>query len=642
MADTECVALLKRGVETWNFWRKENPTRKVDLSSARLNGANLRSANLSGSDLRGASLRYTFLINANLTEGDLRGANLRNAQLGSARMRGANLRNADLRGADLGDADLRGADLRGVELRGVKLVGADLSGVNLRGFILNRANLSGVRLAGADLRGADLRKASLKQAYMSQINLRQANLAQAELIAVNLVGADLQDTILLGANLQNANLRGALLNKASLVKANLRSVNLNWSKLQQTDLLGADLRQATLCNCDLTRATLFKTNLSGSDLRQANFHKSVCESAQFAEAKLSEATFNKADLTNASLYKVDAIGVDFSRAVLTGACIEDWNINSVTKFKDVVCDYVYLRENSQERRPHGGIFHPGEFTQRFQQFLDTVDLFFVDGVDWKAFLASFQDLQSEYGDENLAIQGIERKGHSSFEVRVAVAPESDKAEIEQIAYERYQINLNRLEAQYREHLAARDGEVRHYQQESEKLTRELLDVYRGQQSVYQGQQEAFAEVTRLLASRPTTIEAKAVIEQNSGKNDLRGAQFAGGYAETVQGNQIGGTINNYGASLSDITCLISTLRDQAQTFPVEHKDDVLMELEDLEGDIQKPQPDQNRIGRRLKRLAAVATTIGAITGGAANFSGDLNDFTSNVIELREMLGIPAE
>lgn len=131
-------------------------------------------------------------------------------------------------------------------------------------------------------------------------------------------------------------------------------------------------------------------------------------------------------------------------------------------------------------------------------------------------------------------------------------------------------------------------------------------------------------------------------EQIFGKNDLRGAQFAGGYAETVHGDQVGGTINNYDTSTSDIIRLITALRDQAQTFPSEYKDDVLMELEDLETDIQKRQPDQSRIGRRLKRLAAIVTTVGAITGGAANFSGDLNDFTGNVIELTETLGIPIE
>ena len=403
------------------------------------------------------------------------------------------------------------------------------------------------------------------------------------------------------------------------------------------------MSQATLCNADLTSAILFRTILNSADLRQVTLQGAVCESAQFTETKLGTATFYKADLTDANFYKADAIGVDFSQAVLTGACIENWNINSATSLKDVVCDYVYLRENNQERRPHGGGFQPGEFTQRFQQFLDTVDLFFVDGVNWKAFLTSFQELQTQYGDENIAVQGIERKGQSSFEVRLAVSSDSDKAEIEQTAYERYETNLKQLESQFREQLAARDDEITTYRQRTDSLKDELLEAYR-QQSRQPGTD--MMEVIKVLAARPINpvinVESSAVADQSSGKNDLRNAQFAGGYAENVQRDQVGGTINNYGASFNDITRLITTLRDQAQTFPSEHKDDVLMELEDLETDVQKPQPDQNRIGRRLKRLAAVATTIGAIAGGAATVSGDLNDFTGNVIELTETLGIPIE
>ena len=87
---------------------------------------------------------------------------------------------------------------------------------------------------------------------------------------------------------------------------------------------------------------------------------------------------------------------------------------------------------------------------------------------------------------------------------------------------------------------------------------------------------------------------------------------------------------------------MTALRNQAQAFPAEHKDEALDVLDDLEVDIHKPEPDPSRIGRRLKRLAAIATTVGPLAGGAATFSGDLNTFTGNVMELTEILGIPVE
>ena len=126
------------------------------------------------------------------------------------------------------------------------------------------------------------------------------------------------------------------------------------------------------------------------------------------------------------------------------------------------------------------------------------------------------------------------------------------------------------------------------------------------------------------------------------KYNLQGAQFAGGFAETVQGDQIGGVINNYGANLDEITRLITALRDQVQAFPPEQKDNALDLIDDIETDLKKPQPDSGRLGRKLKQLAAAGTAAATIAGGAATFSGNLNDFTGNVLDLTEKLGVPIE
>lgn len=120
------------------------------------------------------------------------------------------------------------------------------------------------------------------------------------------------------------------------------------------------------------------------------------------------------------------------------------------------------------------------------------------------------------------------------------------------------------------------------------------------------------------------------------------SQFGGSFAETVQGNQEGGIINNYGASTEDITHLLTTLREQANTFSTDLKDEALDTLEALQDDLAKSDPDQSRIGRRLKRLLTIATAIGVIASGAATISGDLTTFTTNVTELTRKLGIPIE
>ena len=89
MRSPEHLALLKRGVEEWNAWRREHGEIRPELSGADLSRAMLRDANLHKADLRRATLRE------------------------------ANLRRADLHEANLYGADLRGADLRGADLRGV-------------------------------------------------------------------------------------------------------------------------------------------------------------------------------------------------------------------------------------------------------------------------------------------------------------------------------------------------------------------------------------------------------------------------------------------------------------------------------------------------------------------------------------------
>ncbi|NEQ47795.1 MAG: hypothetical protein F6K00_31410 [Leptolyngbya sp. SIOISBB] len=49
----------------------------------------------------------------------------------------------------------------------------------------------------------------------------------------------------------------------------------------------------------------------------------------------------------------------------------------------------------------------------------------------------------------------------------------------------------------------------------------------------------------------------------------------GGFAENVQGDQIGGIINTYGQSADDVVCLLTSLRQLAQSFPEDQQDDAL-------------------------------------------------------------------
>ncbi len=145
MANKKHLAILDKGVDTWNEWRKKNPEIQPDLSQAilchldDLSKANLSKANLHGSNLFGMSLREAILTNADL----------KRANLDSATLIKANLRGAILTDANLAEAWLMRANLTGVHLEWANLSGAEMEGTILRGAILYETILTNANLKGA-------------------------------------------------------------------------------------------------------------------------------------------------------------------------------------------------------------------------------------------------------------------------------------------------------------------------------------------------------------------------------------------------------------------------------------------------------------------------------------------------------------
>jgi hypothetical protein len=104
----------------------------VDVSSAFLQGLNLKGANLMRSDFSSADLRNAMLVSVDFTLANLNSANLRGASLDRAKFVQADLRSADLAGSSLvaadlsgavlDDADLSRADLRDVQWQQIKSI----------------------------------------------------------------------------------------------------------------------------------------------------------------------------------------------------------------------------------------------------------------------------------------------------------------------------------------------------------------------------------------------------------------------------------------------------------------------------------------------------------------------------------------
>ncbi|MEM8639319.1 MAG: pentapeptide repeat-containing protein [Cyanobacteria bacterium P01_G01_bin.54] len=493
-------------------------------------------------------------------------------ELGGAKLFRINLQEADPEEANPKKPDHKRSYLQGANLREANLQGADLQGANLRKANLQGANLEKANLSGVWLQGANLEKANLRDTLLGEARLRKANLQGANLDQASLGFAQLQEARLQGVSLNNAHLFGVNLWKADLPKVRLarrvlRSANLFGANLRGAVLWEADLREADLREADLTRANLFGANLKRTKLFGANLSES------------------------------QALFTDFSNANLTGACIGDWGINQGTEFNDVQCDYIYLgwyfdyqQKYPTDRRPHNPdeIFKPGDFARLMEEARNTVDLIFSNGIDWQAFLTSFQNLQvsGEYGE--LSIQGISKKSDGSFVIDVDVPQAVDRAAIEQDFKTRYESELKRLEGLYQERLQAKEQEITIYREQSASMT----------------------EIVKMMANRPITNIAEVTsVSENKPKVTQQFYGSVTGVAGNVEGDMVVNPKSSLVESAAEIQELLQFLN---QSYPSDISADIRAEIEVAVKGINK----DPELKQRLQ---------GAITAGSKEALKELMD-----------------
>jgi hypothetical protein len=180
VANPEHLAKLKEGVESWNQWRKENPSIQPDLVDADLRDADLALANLLFADLRYASLRES-----DLTQTCLIGANLKAANLGRANLLWADLRTANLRESNVSQAELSNANLGGANLRGACLMGAILVGTNLEEANVSDCSVYGISAWDVRLEGANQTNLVITPAGESAIQVDNLEVAQFIYLLLN-------------------------------------------------------------------------------------------------------------------------------------------------------------------------------------------------------------------------------------------------------------------------------------------------------------------------------------------------------------------------------------------------------------------------------------------------------------------------
>jgi internalin A len=149
--------------------------------------------------------------------------------------------------------------------------------------------------------------------------------------------------------------------------------------------------------------------------------------------------------------------------------------------------------------------------------------------------------------------------------------------------------------------------------------------------------EDVLDLAQRLADRPinntATAEANAMADQSQKQQNFNGPMsgIIGSDGNLISSNQFT-QVNN--ANTAELLQLIATMRQTAAQFPQEIQADIIIDIDDVEAEIKKPEADRN-IPKIRKRLIAILTVVGLIAGPIASAT----DFANNAIDVGSKLGI---
>jgi uncharacterized protein YjbI with pentapeptide repeats len=353
-----------------------------------------------------------------------------------------------------------------------------------------------------------------------------------------------------GTNYRGADLTDANFTKATLKNIDLRKANINrtcWFQATKLDLarVGTTYLEKLQVQQLLVTGQGIDKNFDGLSLRGVNLRGANLQDASFIGADLSEANLQDADLSRAILKQTQLNGTDFTGATITGAYIEDWGITSNTNFDGVRCEYVYMRLPTKEnpdpwRKPDNReeVFADGEFGDFIKPIVDTLDLYHNQGVDPRAIAIAYKQLAENNPDAELEIVAMEKRSRDKFLLRAKTAPEVDKSQLSVEYFENYNYLKGLPPSEQIKHfltdLKVKDNQI-NFQQNH---------IYRLENMISTALERPSLQAQNIYSQG-------GIMSQSSKKEsnfNLQGAQFGGALvnADTVNAEQIGGNITNYG------------------------------------------------------------------------------------------------
>lgn len=370
------------------------------------------------------------------------------------------------------------------------------------------------------------------------------------------------------AALKGTSFYKADLTDANFTKASLKNTDFREAKLTRTYWLSVQgLEQACLDTTsylqipqvrDLVIKNLDKidTNFRDQDLREINLQGFKLQDFNFTDADLRQSNLENVNLYNAKLVRTKLDQTNLSNACLTGACIQDWSITKNTQREGIKCEYIYLREPTEnDLDPHRmppsneGNFKGDDFHNYINSILDTLKLYHDQDINATVAIQVLKAMTEKYPEVKLEVVGVENGVDKKKSLRLKLINDGgiNRDQFEKEYHSMYEQRLN---------IYDREGLM-----SNNNIYQESIVVDRGQ--VY-GDISMINERSRTQninnegkninnsgagAFSLGDINQGNTVSDNSASStyNLSQAKFGGGFAGTG-GTQTGGTLNDYSST----------------------------------------------------------------------------------------------
>ncbi|MEH2198873.1 leucine-rich repeat domain-containing protein [Nostoc sp.] len=166
--------------------------------------------------------------------------------------------------------------------------------------------------------------------------------------------------------------------------------------------------------------------------------------------------------------------------------------------------------------------------------------------------------------------------------------------------------------------------------------RQLLDGYESlesRQQIPKGDPEGDRSPIVNIYNNNHQGEYKPMTQNTNNFQDTNIGSFANEVKDNAR-QQASNFNQTSGANISEILQLIGNLRQTAAQFPQDIRDDIIIDIDDVEVEIQKPEKERN-LPKLKKRLVALLTAATLVAAPIAGMTG----FANNVMEIGSKLGI---